>query len=185
MSDARDAGGWLVTSLGLITWFAPGEFHVGPWPANLRRVKPQESIVDMMHEIRSELGLPVLITSGVRTRAANSSAGGSPTSLHLTGEAADWKVGSRTAPAKKGWELIHLLEHLTERGRTGRYGIYHRLDGGHVHTDRDTSRGLRRWVTLGDGTKNIVSMDVFLDRFGVEIPEELRVVDANRALGWL
>lgn len=48
----------------------------------------------VLQPLRDHLGVPVVIRSGYRSEALNRKVGGAPTSQHLTGEAADIKVGS-------------------------------------------------------------------------------------------
>lgn len=188
--NARVVDGHLVTSDGKISRFREIEFYQDPalrigekW--RKLGARPQEMIVDGLQWIRNRLRQPVIVTSGVRTKRSNKAAGGSPISLHLLGRAADIKIGSRSDPTVKGWELVQALEELTDGGRSGRYGIYHREDGGHVHVDRDASRLLRRWVSHGAGSSNIVSLESWISKnFGASDPKQVDVARANSLLGW-
>lgn len=49
-------------------------------------------LLDKLQQLRDMAGRPVIITSGYRNAAYNLKVGGSPTSRHLRGEAADIQV---------------------------------------------------------------------------------------------
>lgn len=56
------------------------------------QVALRHELLDKLQQLREEAGRPVIITSGYRNPAHNRAVGGSPTSRHLTGEAADIRV---------------------------------------------------------------------------------------------
>lgn len=53
-----------------------------------------EGFLALLQEIRTEIGMPMSVTSGYRTRAWNDHVGGKPNSAHLRGFAADIACGS-------------------------------------------------------------------------------------------
>ena len=59
---------------------------------------------NFLDPVREAVGKPVVITSGYRCPALNVKVGGSKTSAHLSGEAADFKVEGMTAP-----ELVQVI----------------------------------------------------------------------------
>jgi hypothetical protein len=61
-----------------------------------------------LQPIRDAVGKPVIITSGYRNRAVNAAVGGSKTSAHMRGEAADFKVAGMTSQELA--RLIHGLD---------------------------------------------------------------------------
>jgi len=52
-------------------------------------VKIERSLVDCLQRLRDALDVPVVVSSGYRTREHNAALDGSPTSLHMEGKAAD------------------------------------------------------------------------------------------------
>lgn len=56
----------------------------------------------VLQPIRERIGSPIKVTSGFRCPVLNKSVGGSPTSQHITGEAADIVANDN----KKLWQLI-------------------------------------------------------------------------------
>lgn len=76
--------------------------------------------------LRRHVGRPVRVTSGYRSPELNHALGGSPTSQHLTGEAADLKVRGMDAFA-----VYDTLRAICEE--TDQIIIYHPQRGGHVH----------------------------------------------------
>ena len=61
-----------------------------------------------LQPIREAVGKPVIITSGYRCRKLNTAVGGSKTSAHMRGEAADFKVAGMTSLELA--KLIHGLD---------------------------------------------------------------------------
>lgn len=59
----------------------------------------------ILDPLREAWGGPITVNSGYRCPALNSAVGGATTSQHLTGQAADITVGSRTAN-RKLWRLV-------------------------------------------------------------------------------
>lgn len=73
-------------------------------------------LVAYIQMIRSAVGQPITITSGVRCSAHNARCGGKPSSAHLTGDAVD--ITCRDS------RLRHQLVSLAMRGGICRVGIH-------------------------------------------------------------
>ena len=75
------------------------------------------ALVQLLQSIRDHFGAPVVITSGYRTAAHNAAVGGSKSSQHLLGRAADFYVeGVDVATVAAYAETL-----LPGRGGIGRY----------------------------------------------------------------
>ena len=75
------------------------------------------ALVQLLQSIRDHFGAPVIITSGYRTAAHNAAVGGSKSSQHLLGRAADFYVeGVDVATVAAYAETL-----LPARGGIGRY----------------------------------------------------------------
>ena len=75
------------------------------------------ALVQLLQDIRDHFGAPVVITSGYRTAAHNAAVGGSKSSQHLLGRAADFYVeGVDVATVAAYAETL-----LPSRGGIGRY----------------------------------------------------------------
>lgn len=175
---ARIVGGWLITSDGRISHFLEKEMYAGTnWLSRPSLPGVEEELVDRLEQCRLDANAPIYISSGVRSKAANAAAGGASNSLHLTGGAADFH-----APAIKPWDWVETLEHVTFNGTIGRFGIYHRDQGGHCHLDIDTVSVLRRFVKLAAG---YFPLEVWTAQHfpGVSI-DLVDPVKANRLLGF-
>lgn len=88
-----------------------------------------------LEEMRKLIGLPMVVTSGIRCSEHNEAEGGEPNSKHLTGQAADVKV--------EGWSgdrLAGFVEALIAMGVVidGGLGTY----SNRIHYDTAASR---RW----------------------------------------
>ena len=75
----------------------------------------KRDLLDKLQRLRDLAGLPVIVTSGYRNAAYNLKVGGSPTSRHLRGEAADIRV-----PGLNPDQVAQLAEQV---GLTG-IGVY-------------------------------------------------------------
>ncbi len=64
---------------------------------------------NILDPLREEYGSPIYVNSGYRCHALNSAVGGSATSQHLTGEAADITTGNRR-DNRRLYELIKQLK---------------------------------------------------------------------------
>jgi zinc D-Ala-D-Ala carboxypeptidase len=86
---------------------------------------------------RERLGTPIRITSGYRAPAVNHAVRGSPSSMHLTGEAVDIKAD--------GFVAEQLAEFLANSGLPFDQIIWYAPSrGGHVHVSYTESRQNRR-----------------------------------------
>ena len=87
----------------------------------------------VLDPLRADLGRPVRVTSGYRSPAVNAQVGGSATSQHLRGEAADIKVdGMTTADVARAIHRLRLPvdQCIVERGDAGWVHVSTALDGG-------------------------------------------------------
>lgn len=86
----------------------PGEFFSwlefsrnGHGFLNVPDARAKNNIIELtqlyLDPLRAHIGLPIRITSGFRNREVNTAVGGSSTSAHMRGEAADIKVNGMTA----------------------------------------------------------------------------------------
>ncbi len=84
------------------------------------RLHPQ--LLQKLQQLRTTLGRPVTITSGYRNPTHNKAVGGSPTSQHLLGTAADIKVSGIT--------IDELASHAKATGFNGigRYPTFLHVD---------------------------------------------------------
>ena len=130
-----------------------GIFHVpGLHPAALTQLQGagvclqgqllDDELVVLLQCIREHFGKPVYITSGYRTAAHNAAVGGSKSSQHLLGRAADFYVeGMDVATVAAYAETL-----LPSRGGIGRYpkdAAHPKRSTGWVHID--TRAGKSRW----------------------------------------
>lgn len=78
-------------------------------------------LADQLQVLRDHLGIPIHINSGYRTRAYNTSVGGSPKSQHLEAKAADITTAKHTPK-----QLAKIVEGLIKSGKMkiGGLGIY-------------------------------------------------------------
>lgn len=83
--------------------------------------------VEILEPLRAALGAPVRITSGYRSPEVNAAIGGSPTSAHMLGLAADIK--STAGDAAHILRVLHQLD-LDELDQAIGYAP---AQGGHVH----------------------------------------------------
>ena len=99
-------------------------------------------LVQVLQAIRDHFGAPVVITSGYRTAEHNAAVGGSKSSQHLLGRAADFYVeGVPVATVAAYAETL-----LSGRGGIGRYpkdAKHPKRMTGWVHIDTRTNKS--RW----------------------------------------
>lgn len=95
-----------------------------------------ELLAKNLQVLRDYLGEPIHVNSGYRTPAYNAKVGGKPKSKHLTAEAADITVKSKSPR-----QLVAIIEKLIAQGklRFGGIGLY----PGFVHVD--VRKGKARW----------------------------------------
>lgn len=102
-----------------------------------------DDLVYILQRIRDRFQRPVTISSGYRTPAYNGSIGGSSSSYHVKGRAADIQVKG-VNPALVGM--------YAESLNVGGIGLYAYIDGGFVHIDTRTTK--YRWLTIIRGGEN-------------------------------
>jgi len=96
-------------------------------------------VANVLDPLRASLGVPVRVTSGYRSPALNTLLGGSRTTQHVKGEAADVKCAAFDALAiarraiELGLEYDQIIWYAPERG-------------GHVHVSFSARRANRRQV---------------------------------------
>jgi len=85
---------------------------------------------EVLDPLREDLELPIRITSGYRSPSVNAAVGGSRTSRHMTGLAADFKVRGLNAR-----QLVDCIDRLREDGVIDydQAIAYAPSRGGHVH----------------------------------------------------
>lgn len=99
-----------------------------------------ESLVMLLQCIREHFGKPVTITSGYRTGTHNTAVGGSKSSQHLLGKAADIQVADTTVEAVAAYaESL-----MPDWGGVGRYPVKAGRAKGWVHVDTRPNKS--RWT---------------------------------------
>ena len=92
---------------------------------------------EVLEPLREDLGQPVHVTSGYRSQAVNDAIGGSKTSQHMQGEAADIAVD--------GVPALNIAAAIVHLGLPFDQVIWYDVErGGHVHvshTSRRPNRG--------------------------------------------
>lgn len=77
-------------------------------PTQQQKANLKKLAIEILQPIRDAWGSSIVVTSGFRAVKVNKAVGGSPTSQHCSGSAADLKVGGVTQN-KKLFELITRL----------------------------------------------------------------------------
>lgn len=113
-----------------IEYFRKDEFRCPCGRCGGFPVEPAEATVRAIDEIRRRLGVPVMVTSGIRCIQHNAEAGGVSNSQHLTGLAAD--LHSSASPQQMQAVAEAVL------GNTGGIGLY--SWGIHVDTRKTKAR---------------------------------------------
>ena len=99
----------------------------------------QRLVADLLDPLRARLGRPVIVTSGYRAPALNRAIKGSPTSMHMDGEAVDFKV--------PGLASRDVVAFVARSGLPFDQAIWYDPErGGHVHLSYTTRRANRRQV---------------------------------------
>ena len=102
---------------------------------------------DLLEPLRAVLGVPITVTSGYRDPTRNAAVGGSDTSQHMDGTAADISPNGLSLA-----EVARRVDAAEKSGRMPPYGqlIYYPYTTGHVHISLPT-RGKRgeKLVKLG------------------------------------
>ena len=98
------------------------------------------ALVELLEQLRVHFGKAVTITSGYRTPAHNAKVGGSKSSQHLLGRAADIQVASTSVEdvAAYAESLLH------NWGGVGRYPVKAGRAKGWVHVDTRPNKS--RWT---------------------------------------
>lgn len=115
--------------------------------ANLCRL-----VKELLDPLRNDLGQPVRVTSGYRSAEVNATVGGSRTSRHMLGLAADIKVRSMESTT-----LAERIEQLRQDGFLDYDQLiaYAASRGGHVHVglapEGSTPRRQMLWAPRGGG----------------------------------
>jgi len=123
MIDTRIGGYfWLSEFLG-------SDYAVRHGLDNMPKATEMANVINVlgpgMNRVRSTLGAPVLITSGYRSPEVNAAIGGSPTSQHMQGLAADFKSPQFGTPRA-------ITKYLMERSGEIRFDQLI-FEGGWVH----------------------------------------------------
>ena len=98
------------------------------------------ALVQLLQDIRDHFGVPVVITSGYRTASHNARVGGSKSSQHLLGRAADIQVQD-TDPLAVAAYAESLMPGW---GGVGRYPVKAGRAKGWVHVDTRPNKS--RWT---------------------------------------
>ena len=99
-----------------------------------------QTLVVLLQAIREHFGRAVVITSGYRTAAHNAKVGGSKSSQHLLGKAADIQVADTTVEAVAAYaESL-----MPDWGGVGRYPVKAGRTKGWVHVDTRPAKS--RWT---------------------------------------
>ena len=97
------------------------------------------ALVELLEQLRAHFGKAVTITSGYRTPAHNAAVGGSKSSQHLLGRAADIQVASTSVE-----DVAAYAESLMpDWGGVGRYPVKAGRATGWVHVDTRADKA--RW----------------------------------------
>lgn len=131
----------------------------------LRNVPPDDVYANLgrlvhtlLDPLRNDLGQPVRVTSGYRSPQVNAAVGGSRTSRHMLGLAADIKV--------RGMESTTLAERIEQLRQDGfldydQVIAYAASRGGHVHVglapEGSTPRRQMLWAPKGGGYEQYIA----------------------------
>ena len=99
-----------------------------------------QTLAVLLQAIREHFNKPITITSGYRTAAHNTAVGGSRSSQHLLGKAADIQVADTTVEAVAAYaESL-----MPDWGGVGRYPVKSGRAKGWVHVDTRPNKS--RWT---------------------------------------
>ena len=139
-TGARRVGGFVHGQIGrFFSWAeltasgAAARLGIDNTPTPEARRAMQALVATVLDPLRAHLGRPVRITSGFRAPPVNRAVSGSPTSQHMSGEAADIKADGMSAEALAavvvglGVPFDQVIWYAPERG-------------GHVHVSYTTTR---------------------------------------------
>jgi zinc D-Ala-D-Ala carboxypeptidase len=99
-------------------------------PTEEARANLYELVQTVLDPLRKELGVPIRITSGYRSPQVNAAVGGSRTSRHMLGLAADFKARGYSAR-----DICDTIDRMWSEGRLDfdQAIAYAVSRGGHVH----------------------------------------------------
>ena len=79
-------------------------------PNSKEKEKLRQLAIKILQPIRDKWGKPIIITSGFRSKLVNQAVGGSKTSQHALGEAADLKIGGITENRKLFDLIVQMIK---------------------------------------------------------------------------
>lgn len=136
----------------LTTNFARYEFQCKCGCTTQMQMVDQE-LAEKLQTIRDKIKKSIKITSGYRCVKHNGAVGGSKSSRHLYGYAADWRTTSRSVnPVALGI--------IAQAVGFGGIGIYWHSRGAFVHTD--TRNGKATWLCTASGSYQYTSYNAFI-----------------------
>ena len=105
-------------------------------------VPMKEEFLEALQELRNKAGVPIRVTSGYRCTDKNTAIGGSETSRHLKGDAADIVIRGKTV-----LEMYNLALGIRAflRGGIGVYPSEKSPKYGFIHVDTGGQRRWGRW----------------------------------------
>lgn len=121
----------IITSTGLPNQPGPNEID------NLTLL-----VQKLLQPLRDALKAPIVVSSGFRSQAVNNAVGGSRSSQHMRGEAADIKVSGKTTNGATAIAIIRALERIPFDQAI----FYHPSKGGHIHLSYTEARPNRRQI---------------------------------------
>jgi len=145
-------GQWF--TLGELTRTSTGLSNIPPDEAYANLGRLVETLLD---PLRNDLGQPVRVTSGYRSAVVNTAIGGSRTSRHRLGLAADISVRSMDSTT-----LAERIEQLRQDGFIDYDQViaYAASRGGHVHVglapEGSTPRRQMLWAPKGGGYEQYI-----------------------------
>ncbi len=124
-------------------YFAPTELTVtGTGLTNLPSAAEWSNLEQLATQVldpfRVTVG-PIRITSGYRSAAVNTAIGGSKSSMHLVGKAADFKLASGT----KSSAVFPILAAMARNLPVRQLILYAPERGGHIHVDYSPGSSLQ------------------------------------------
>lgn len=120
-----------------------------PGPEDIENLR--ELVTNVLQPLREAIGLPIIITSGYRSKAVNEMIGGAGTSQHVVGQAADFKV-----PGMTNEQIINRMRALKlpydqlideVKGTSKWIHVSHKPGGVKQRT---------QWMTYRDGTYTLI-----------------------------
>lgn len=108
--------------------------HIDNTPTESVKINLRALCENVLQPLRDAYGKSIVINSGYRCKKLNSAVGGSKTSQHMTGEAADIRCNNKVT---REWIFDYIKTHLTfdqlilEHNSSGTYWVHvsYRKDG--------------------------------------------------------